>query len=123
MNKQTSRRTFIKAAAVAIGMPTIIPASALGKNGTVAPSNRIVMGGIGIGPRGRKVLSCFLQQPDVQFVMIADAQEERREIVRRLVNREYKNEDCSKVRDMYEVLAQDDIDGTPTQTGLAAMPA
>ena len=117
MNKQTSRRTFIKAAAVAIGMPTIIPASALGKNGTVAPSNRIVMGGIGIGPRGRKVLSCFLQQPDVQFVMIADAQEERREIVRRLVNREYKNEDCSKVRDMYEVLAQDDIDVVQVTTG------
>jgi predicted dehydrogenase len=117
MKKQTSRRTFIKVAAVAIGMPTIIPASALGKNGTVAPSNRLVMGGIGIGPRGRKVLACFLEQPDVQFVQIADAQEERREIVRRLVNREYKNEDCLKVRDMYEVLARDDIDIVQVTTG------
>ena len=114
---KTSRRKFLKTAALAIGMPTIIPASVLGKNGAVAPSNRIVMGGIGIGPRGRKVLGCFLQQPDVQFVAIADAQEERREIVRRTVNREYGNEDCYKCRDMFEILARDDIDVVQITTG------
>jgi predicted dehydrogenase len=116
--KKTTRRTFIKTTAVAaIGMPTIIPGRALGKNGAVAPSNRIVMGGIGIGPRGRKVLSCFLEQPDVQFVMIADVQEERREIVRRLVNRKYGNEDCIKCRDLFEVLERDDIDVVQVTTG------
>ncbi|QXD24450.1 Gfo/Idh/MocA family oxidoreductase [Opitutia bacterium ISCC 51] len=120
MNKHTSRRTFLKtaaAASAAIGMPTIIPASALGKNGSVAPSNRLVMGGIGIGPRGRKVLSCFLQQPDVQFIAIADAQEERREIVRRVVNRDYENEDCYKTRDMFEILENKDIDIVQITTG------
>jgi hypothetical protein len=49
-----TRRQFLKGSAVALGMPTIIPASALGMNGTVAPSNRIVLGGFGIGPRGRR---------------------------------------------------------------------
>ena len=118
MKTQSTRRTFLKTAAVAsIAMPTIIPGSALGKNGKVAPSNRLVMGGIGIGPRGRKVLSCFLQQPDVQFVTIADAQADRREIVRRLVNRDYKNEDCTKTRDMFEVLNRDDIDIVQITTG------
>jgi hypothetical protein len=62
-----TRRQFLKTTAVAIGMPTIIPASALGKNGTVAPSNRIVVGGIGIGPRGREVLK-GLPEPERRAV-------------------------------------------------------
>ena len=82
MSSETTRRTFLKTAAVAIGMPTIIPASALGKNGSVAPSNRIVMGGIGLGRRGRGVLDGFFKQKDSQFVAIADPQKERREIIK-----------------------------------------
>ena len=102
---------------MAFGFPTIIPASALGKNGAVAPSNRIVMGGIGIGPRGRQVLTCFLSQPDVQFVAIADVQEARRETVRRMANRKYGNEDCYKCSDMFEILGRDDIDAVQITTG------
>lgn len=112
-----TRRKFLGTTALAIGMPTIIPGSALGKNGAVAPSNRIVMGGIGIGPRGRQVLSCFLAQPDVQFVAIADVQESRRETVRRMANKQYGNEDCFKCRDMMEILGRDDIDAVQITTG------
>ena len=114
---QATRRHFLKTTALALGMPTIIPASALGKNGAVAPSNRIVMGAIGIGPRGREDLTAFLKQPDVQFVAIADVQEERREIVRRMANKQYGNEDCTKTRDMFEVLGRDDIDAVLIATG------
>ena len=117
MTPKITRRKFLRTTAVAFGMPTIIPASALGKNGTVAPSNRIVMGGIGIGPRGREVLSCFLSQPDVQFVAIADVQESRREIVRRMANKQYGNEDCYKCRDMMEILGREDIDAVQITTG------
>jgi predicted dehydrogenase len=112
-----TRRKFLGTAALAIGMPTIIPGSALGKNGAVAPSNRIVMGGIGIGPRGREVLKCFLAQPDVQFVAIADVQESRREIVRRMANKQYGNEDCYKCCDMMEILGREDIDAVQITTG------
>jgi len=117
MTTPITRRRFLKTTAVAIGMPTIIPASALGKNGTVAPSNRIVVGGIGIGPRGREVLKGFLSQADVQFVMVADVQETRREVVRVMVNRQYNNQDCAKTRDMYEVLGRTDIDAVLIATG------
>lgn len=117
MTTPITRRRFLKTTAVAIGMPTIIPASALGKNGTVAPSNRIVVGGIGIGPRGREVLKGFLSQADVQFVMVADVQETRREVVRVMVNRQYNNQDCVKTRDMYEVLGRSDIDAVLIATG------
>ncbi len=116
-NHAFTRRKFLGTAAAAIGMPTIIPGSALGKNGAVAPSNRIVMGGIGIGPRGRLVLSCFLSQPDVQFVAIADVQEARREIVRRMTNKQYGNEDCYKTRDMMEIFGREDIDAVQITTG------
>jgi predicted dehydrogenase len=117
MTMKSTRRHFLKTTALAMGMPAIIPASALGKNGTVAPSNRIVMGGIGIGPRGREDLGAFLKQPDVQFVAIADVQEARRETVRRMANRQYGNEDCTKTRDMFEVLGRADIDAVLIATG------
>jgi predicted dehydrogenase len=117
MTKITSRRHFLKTTAVALGMPTIIPAAALGKNGTVAPSNRIVVGGVGVGPRGREVLKSFLSQADVQFVTIADVQETRREVVRVMANRHYGNQDCTKTGEMYEVFARPDIDAVLIATG------
>ena len=107
---QSTRRSFIKRAAILAGMPAIIPASALGRDGHTAPSNRIVLGGIGIGPRGRQVLTPFLERSDVQFVAVCDAQTERAEIVRRIANRHYGNEDCTAHRDMDEILLRDDID-------------
>src|SRR3954471_16507981 len=114
---KTTRREFLKTAALAVGLPTIIPGSALGKNGSVAPSNRIVLGGIGIGPRGREDLKAFLGNKDVQFVTIADVQETRREVVRVMANRHYENQDCTKTREMAEVLARDDIDAVLIATG------
>jgi predicted dehydrogenase len=98
-------------------MPAIIPASVLGRNGKVAPSNQIVVGGIGLGPRGREVLKPFLSAADVRFVAIADVQKARREIVRRLTDRHYGNEDCKGYRDMEEVLGREDIDAVLIATG------
>jgi predicted dehydrogenase len=112
-----NRRRFLRNSALAFGVPAFIPGSALGLNGAVAPSNRIVVGGIGLGPRGREVLKGFLSQTDVQFVMIADVQETRREVVRVMVNRQYNNQDCVKTRDMFEVLARKDIDAVVIATG------
>jgi predicted dehydrogenase len=98
-------------------MPAIVPASVLGRNGNVAPSNRIVVGGIGIGPRGREVLKPFLAQADAQFVAVADVQLSRREIVRKTVDRHYGNSDCKAYRTMEEVLGRDDIDAVLIATG------
>src|ERR1022692_799479 len=50
-----TRRRFLTRAAMAasaVALPYYIPASALGRDGAVAPSERIVMGGIGIGGGG-----------------------------------------------------------------------
>lgn len=112
-----TRRHFLKSTAVAVGFPTIIRSSALGKNGTVAPSNRIVVAGIGLGPRGREDLKSFLSQKDVQFVAIADVQKARREVVRVMANRQYNNQDCAETSEMFDVLGRNDIDAVLIATG------
>jgi predicted dehydrogenase len=118
MSVETPRRTFLKTAAVsAIGMPTLIPGSALGKNGGVAPSNRIVIGGIGLGRRGRGVLDGFFKQKDSQFVAVADPQKERREIIKDKTDAHYGNTDCVVYDDMSGVLERDDIDAVIITTG------
>jgi hypothetical protein len=52
-------------AASVVALPYYIPASALGRNGAVAPSERIVMGGIGIGGRGSYDLGAMLNEREV----------------------------------------------------------
>lgn len=117
MSTNTTRRDFIKKAALVAGMPAIIPAKALGRDGGVAPSNRIAMGMIGIGPRGRHVLDCFLKQPDAQFVTVCDVQKANRRTAKMMVDRAYQNEDCQTTSDMLEVLARPDIDAVLIATG------
>ncbi len=114
---KSTRRAFLKTTGVAIGMPMIVPSSVLGLNGKTAPSNRIVLGGIGLGPRGRKVLDGFFAHKDCQFIAIADPQKERREIIKRLADRNYGNTDCVTYDDMSGVLERDDIDGVIIATG------
>ena len=114
---KTTRRKFLKKAALTIGAPMIVPSSVLGLDGHVAPSNQIVLGGVGLGPRGRKDLTCFLKQPDVRFVTVADPQKERREIIQRFAQKVYDNNECKPVQDMYEVFERDDIDAVLIATG------
>ena len=105
------------AAGGAIALPTFIPASALGRDGAVAPSERITLGAIGIGNRGSYVLGCFLHEPDVRFVAIADVKENRRQAVKKLADAKYGNTECAMYHDLRELLARDDIDAVLIATG------
>ena len=99
-------------------MPTVVPASALGRGGAVAPSERITLGAIGIGSRGEFDLGWMLPEPDVQFVAICDARKERREHVKNLVDKKYGNSDCKMYPEMREFLAsRPDIDALLIATG------
>lgn len=118
MNPQNTRRTFIKKAAFAtMGIPTIVPATALGRDGSVAASERVVLGGIGIGRRGQKVLDGFFRQKDCQFVANADPQKVRRDTIKNKTDGYYDNTDCAAYDDMSEVLERDDIDAVIVTTG------
>jgi len=124
MSKQLThlhRRRFLKttlsAGAAAVMAPQIIPSSALGRDGAVAPSERIVLGGIGIGSRGTYDLGCFLEQKDVQFVAVCDVKQARRTAVKKIADEKYGNENCSMIRDFRELLDRNDIDAVLIATG------
>ena len=115
----TRRRLFggaLQAGAVAAG-PMFIPASALGRGGAVAPSNRVTLGGLGIGSRGTTDLKSFLAQEDVQFLAICDVRNERREAVKSLADQKYGNSDCAMYSDQEELWARKDIDALLIATG------
>lgn len=116
-----NRRGFLRRAALAgafIAAPTIVPITVLGRNGTVAPSERIVLGGIGIGGRGTHDLNWMLPEPDVQFVATCDPNKARREAVKKLVDNRYGNTDCKIYGNLREFLAErTDIDAVLSTTG------
>ena len=110
-NSKVYRRGFLKAASASgagLALPTIIPSSALGLDGAVAPSERIVVGGIGIGNRGTYDLGCFLQQSDVQFAAVCDIKETRRLAVKKTVDEKHGNANCAMYRDFRELLDRND---------------
>ncbi|MHB0954977.1 MAG: Gfo/Idh/MocA family protein [Pirellulaceae bacterium] len=116
-----TRRDWLKrtvAAAGVMGIPYFVPAQALGKEGKVAPSDRILLGGIGLGGRGQIVLREMLDQPDVQFLAICDVNRSRREAVKNLVDTKYGNTACAMSRDLREFLAErTELDAVLIATG------
>lgn len=114
-----TRREFLARsvkASTLFALPLIVPASALGRDGAIAPSERITLAGLGIGPRGRYVLGCFLQEPVVQFVAIADVRKDRRESIRELAEKQY-GPGVKMYRDFREMLPRGDIDAVLIATG------
>jgi hypothetical protein len=111
-----TRRSFLKgtagvaagaAAGVTLamtGFPTIVPSSALGKDGAVAPSNRVVVGFIGVGPQGQGVMGNYLQRQDCQVVAVCDVKTDMLGQARDRVNAQYQNKDCAAYRDFREIM-------------------
>ena len=114
---QTDRRQFLATAGSAIAMPYVITSSALGAGGRGPASGRIVMATIGCGGQGTGDMRDFLGFPQVQMVAVCDVVAGHRERAQRIVNDQYKNQDCKEYNDFRDVLARPDIDavliGTP----------
>jgi len=118
------RRTAAWSAS-ALGIPAVVPASALGRGRRLPPSERIVMASIGTGGQGTQHIGGGPWTPaggltgrdDVQLVAVCDVNANRLEAARKLVNQRYANEDCRAYRDFREVLARKDIDAVLIATG------
>ncbi len=107
------RRDFLKRTAIASGalaMPFIIPAGCRGKDGKTAPSDRIVMGGIGIGGMGRHDMTQFLKNPDVQYVAVCDVDKSQRAKALEFVTKRYSNNDAREYNDFREFLEKEKLD-------------
>lgn len=119
--KTLTRRHFLRGTALtagAIAAPCFIPASVLGRGGAVPPSERIVMGGIGLGGRGSYDLGHLVEQGDVQMVAVCDVVKGRRDGAKRMVDDKYGNKDCAAYIDFRELLAErGDVDAVLIATG------
>jgi predicted dehydrogenase len=112
-----SRRQFLGRSAAVVAAPWILPSHVLGKGGAVAPSEKITLGVIGIGPRCTYDLQAMLGLPDVQCVAIADVQSSRRDAGKALVDKHYGTSDCRVYGDFRELLDRKDIDAVLIATG------
>jgi len=114
---RSTRRDFLKTSGAAIAAPYIISSAALGNSERPAASDRIVVGGIGIGNMGRGDQTAFLNRKDVQYVAVCEVREEARAKAKDAVDSRYGNSDCRMYNDFRELLARPDIDavhiGTP----------
>lgn len=112
-----SRRRFLAGASAAIAGPLIVPASALGRGGSLPPSERITIGMLGVGNRGSSSLRAMRPLPDHQVVAIADCRRKRALLAQEQVNGFYAQRlgkqsfhGCEIYNDFRDVLARDDID-------------
>ncbi len=113
------RRDFLKgiAGGIVTGFPLVVPASALGRGAAAAPSDRIVMGAIGVGRQGSGDMRGFLNNPDVRIKAICDVQQANRERSETLVNNRYGSKECVSYNNFREVLERRDIDAVLIATG------
>ena len=121
-NQTIHRRGFLKR--VAALAPAIIPASALGADKTVAPSNRITLGFIGTGSHGIAMnLKSFLPNDDAQVVALCDVDAARVRDALEIVTEHYARKKqnggfngCDTTGDWREIIARDDLDAVVVST-------
>jgi len=113
-----NRRRFLKGVgAAAIAIPHVITSEALGAEGRPPASDRITMGGVGMGGQGSGDLRGFMGDKRVQVLAVCDVKHGALAGCQNSVNGRYKNKDCKGYLDYRELIARDDIDaivcGTP----------
>jgi len=113
-----TRRSFLKqAAAAAVAAPCVIPGAALGADTRPAPSNRIVMGFVGVGGQGAGDMGGFMSFPEVQVAAVCDVDARSRARAKQAVEQRYAQEKasgafkgCAEYNDFRELCARPDLD-------------
>ncbi|MDP6115276.1 MAG: Gfo/Idh/MocA family oxidoreductase [Planctomycetota bacterium] len=121
--QRTTRRQLIRAGAAAFAAPVIIPASALGKDGHVSPSDRITLGQIGFNWIGGSHLNRFIRNTQVQYVAGTEVHRDRLKAAAKKIGDEYgkrfgkgKYKGLGEYGDFREMLLRDDIDAVVVAT-------
>ncbi|MEX0701529.1 MAG: Gfo/Idh/MocA family oxidoreductase [Planctomycetales bacterium] len=115
-----TRREFLQrgsaASMVAFGTPWIVPAAALGREGPTAPSERIHLGVIGAGARGRLLIDRFAKEKDAHVVAVCDVDRSHLNAAQDAVDQAHGRGSCRGYRDFRELIACSDIDAVVVAT-------
>lgn len=119
-----TRRGFLKGtAAIAggIGFPAIVPGSILGRNGTIAPGDRINLGFIGLGRKGFRwenaaLVKSYIRFSECRIRALCDVHRGRAEDAKAFVDDYYENHDAEIYGDFRELLQREDIDAVVVAT-------
>jgi predicted dehydrogenase len=111
-----TRRQFLVQGCAAVAAPYVITSAALGADGRPPASERIVMGGIGLGNQGGGDQGAFLGRKDVQYVAVCDVRKNVRDGKKNQVDGHYKNQDCKACNDFREITGRSDIDAVHIAT-------
>jgi len=91
-------------------MPALLPSNVIAGIGKTSPSDKIIMGAIGVGQMGTGHIRSFMGYDDVQMVAVCDVRKEHRNRAKGLADEKYGNQDCTTYNDFRELLARKDID-------------
>ncbi|MBN2474559.1 MAG: Gfo/Idh/MocA family oxidoreductase [Pirellulales bacterium] len=108
--KRQSRRRFLGVVASTLAAPQVLPAPALGADDTIAPSNRITLGCIGLGIRGTQLTEAFFNHKDCRIVAVCDVSRQQLRKAKGLVDRHYGDGGCTTYSDFRDLCARPDID-------------
>lgn len=73
----TNRRDFIKTSAVAAAAFMIVPRHVLGGPGYLAPSDRLIIAGIGVGGKGQSDIAMFAKSGKADIAYLCDVDDRR----------------------------------------------
>lgn len=107
---QFTRRQFLATTGLALAAPAFIPASALGRGGAEAPSNRITLGVVGWGMQAPGNTRALMNHSDCQVVAACNIHKQHLKACLGTVNGRYQNQDCKGYHDYREMMARTDID-------------
>jgi len=105
-----SRRRFLGLTGAALALPTLLPASVIGRADGPAPSGRITLGMVGCGVMGTGNTQAFLELKDCQVVAACDVDQKHLDALVRKVNAHYQDTGCKAYHDYRELMARGDID-------------
>lgn len=113
---QATRRRFLKTTAATLAIPYFVSPSSLGLAGSVAPSDRIVLGAIGTGGKGRHNMEQFFKEKDCQVVAVCDVEKNHATMAKDMTNQHYGNQDCVVANDFRELAAMEGLDAVCVST-------
>lgn len=123
-NRRQVLRRMGAAAGGLLGAPLFVPGSALGLNQTVAPSERITLGFIGVGMMGRGHLRLLLGYPEAHVLAVCDVDQWRLDDAKQTAEQAYASRassgsysGCAAYKDLRDLIARQDINAVVVSTG------